>query len=164
VGATAGAQTLLVSERSPTVSTLSQTWIDAVRQVDSFAAVRWEETMPVKVTTLDALIARYGEPAFCKIDVEGYELEVLRGLSRPLRTLSFEYIPAAAEIAVGCVKRLAVLGDYTYNWSVGERHRWQSPAWLDPEGLLQMLKSLPPAGPSGDVFARRRPTHETHTL
>jgi FkbM family methyltransferase len=163
VGATAGAQTLLVSESNPTVSTLSQAWIDAVRQVDSFAAVRWEETMPVTVTTLDALIARYGEPAFCKIDVEGYELEVLRGLSKPLRTLSFEYIPAAGEIAVGCVERLAVLGDYTYNWSVGERHRWQSPTWLDPDDLLQMLQSLPPAGPSGDVFARRRPTHETHT-
>ena len=45
------------------------------------------------MTTLDTLVAEYGEPAFCKIDVEGFEVEALKGLSRPLRALSFEYGP-----------------------------------------------------------------------
>ncbi|MCB0069761.1 MAG: FkbM family methyltransferase, partial [Caldilineaceae bacterium] len=82
VGAEPGQATLMVSARTPTVTTLSQEWIDAVRQSDSFAAVRWEGAAAVKVTTLDDLIARFGAPAFCKIDVEGFELEVLRGLSQ----------------------------------------------------------------------------------
>jgi FkbM family methyltransferase len=154
-GAAPGIETLLVSESNPTVSTLSAEWIEAVRQVDSFAAVRWESRAPVTVTTLDNLIARYGEPAFCKIDVEGYELEVLRGLSRPLRILSFEYIPAVQTIALGCIDRLAALGDYRYNWSVGEAHRWESPRWLDPAAMRRTLEQLPPAGVSGDVYARR---------
>ena len=82
--------TLLVGDATdtPTVTTLSKPWIEAVQQTDSFAHVHWEPGATVSVITLDDLIAQYGEPAFCKIDVEGYELEVLRGLSRPLRTLS----------------------------------------------------------------------------
>lgn len=155
VGAAPGAQTLLVSESNPTVSTLSSDWIKAVTRVDSFAAVRWEGAVQVTVTTLDALIARYGEPAFCKIDIEGYELEALRGLSHPLRILSFEFIPAAQEIAIGCIERLAALGDYQYNWSIGEQHRWASSTWLDADAMCRQLLQMPPDGPSGDIYARR---------
>jgi FkbM family methyltransferase len=94
VGATVGQMTLHISPTNPTVSTLSAQWIDAVRQVDSFATVRWEEEVAVTVTTLDALIARYGVPAFCKIDVEGFEAEVLAGLSQPLRLVFFDLMPS----------------------------------------------------------------------
>lgn len=161
VGAAPGTQTMLVSEGNPTVSTLSPDWIHAVQQVDSFAAVRWDSTVTVAVTTLDDLIDRYGEPAFCKIDVEGFELEVLAGLTRPLAALSFETIPAVPDLALGCLERLAALGNYTYNWSPGEQHRWQSARWLDPDEMADLLRQMPPGGPSGDIYARRHPPPET---
>ena len=88
VGATPGTLELQVSKATPTVTSLSNQWIDAVQQVDSFAGVKWDEAIPVTVTTLDRLIDQYGLPAFTKIDVEGYELEVLQGLSQPLPALS----------------------------------------------------------------------------
>ena len=114
VGATPGTRTLFVSERTLTVCTLSQDWIAAVGTMPGFAKMRWDHGIPVRVATLDALIARYDAPAFCKIDVEGAELDVLYGLSYPLNALSFEYIPAAVDIALACIERLSDLGRYEY--------------------------------------------------
>lgn len=153
VGAQPGTATLRISPQTPTVSTLSQAWIDSVQQVDSFAAVRWQEQRQVEVTTLDVLIAHYGLPAFCKIDVEGYELEVLRGLSHAPRGLSFEFIPATREIAHDCIDRLSELGEYRYNWSRGESHRMEAPARLTPAQMQAQLATLPAHAKSGDIFA-----------
>ena len=156
IGAARGEQTLWISPDTPTVTTLSQPWIEAVQQTDSFAHVHWEPGAIVSVITLDDLIAQYGEPAFCKIDVEGYELEVLRGLSRPLRTLSFEYIAATQDMAAACIDRLSELGEYEYNWSVGEQHRWQSAQWLTPAATKAWLAGLRADDGSGDIYAQAR--------
>lgn len=158
VGAHAGTQTLHISADNPTVSTLSGRWMTAVQQVESFAGVAWEEALQVPVTTLDALIATYGVPAFCKIDVEGYESEVLAGLSQPLPLLSFEYIPATRSLTLEVLDRLDALGDYRYNWFLGEQHRWQSSTWVTSTALRAALAAMPAAAPSGDVFAKLQPS------
>lgn len=154
VGAQSGIQPLFISQRTPTVSTLSRDWINTIRPDPGFANVRWDLSIKVRVTTLDALIAQYGAPTFCKIDVEGAEIEVLRGLSSPLRSLSFEYITPAMERAVQCIERLEELGRYEYNWSPREGDPLQSPIWLTPVQTMDRLHRLCEQGGSGDVYAR----------
>lgn len=156
VGARAGVEQMYVCRNNPTVTTMSRQWIDEVTRVDGFASVRWQDEVPVNVTTLDVLIARYGVPRFCKIDVEGYELAVLQGLSQPLRTISFEFVPASQQVSVGCVERLAGLGDYEFNWSKGESHRLVFDSWLSAEEVVGLLSSMAPDDDSGDVYARLR--------
>jgi FkbM family methyltransferase len=155
LGAARGEASLFISPRTPTVTTLSSSWTQTVRQDPSFAKVNWDTQMTVPVTTLDALIAEYGHPAFCKIDVEGYELEVLRGLSQPLPLLAFEYLPATREIALACLDRLGKLGNYEYNWSVGEQMKL-NPHWVSAAQAATYLQSLPPAAREGNLYARRK--------
>ncbi|MBI3960123.1 MAG: FkbM family methyltransferase [Chloroflexi bacterium] len=155
IGSTTGEATLHISRRTPTVTTLSVGWMAAVQQAGSFADVRWEETVTVPVTTLDALITRHGTPDFCKIDVEGSELAVLKGLSVPLPLLSFEYIPATREMALACIERLQALDDYRYNWSVGEEQRLASDVWLHAQEMAARLGQMGVNDRSGDLYARK---------
>ena len=119
VGAAPGTAVLRHDPRNPTVSSLSDEWIAAVGRDPSFAGVSWWAAETVPVTTLDALIAQYGRPVLCKIDVEGFEAEVLRGLGQPLPVIAFEYIPAAMSVAANCLAELARLGAYEFNWFSG---------------------------------------------
>ena len=155
LGARPGMARLGISTATPTVSSLSTDWIDTVATDRSFAKVRWDRSVEVPVTTLDALIATHGEPAFCKIDVEGFEAEVLAGLTRPVRALSFEYLPMAHDAALAVLERVGELGSYRYNYSPIETMTWASDRWLDATELRALLDRYRPLGRSGDVYARR---------
>lgn len=153
LGRTAGSAEIFVSERTPTVTTLSRDWVHDVQRNPSFAGVEWQSGGQVPLLTLDALVARYGAPDFVKIDVEGYEAEVLAGLGTPVRALSFEYLPATKQVALDCIARLETLGRYRYNRSLGESHSLLSPRWLEASAMRAELEALPPTAPSGDVYA-----------
>lgn len=154
VGAKAGHAHLAMSTTNPTVSTMSQEWIDSVTSDDSFAKVRWDRSAEVEVTTLDDLIKAHGVPAFVKIDVEGLEAEVLAGLSQPVRGLSFEWVPAAHESGIDALDLVRRLGDYRYNFSPVESMRFASERWLNATELVELLDHIRPTGRSGDIYAR----------
>ncbi|MFC0532193.1 FkbM family methyltransferase [Phytohabitans kaempferiae] len=158
LGEQSGRASLALSTTNPTVSSMSRDWMDSVSTDKSFQRVRWDRAVEVEVMTLDDLIARHGEPAFCKIDVEGFEAQVLAGLSRPVRALSVEYVPSAHDASMAMldmVDRLgATAGGYRYNYSLAETARMVGDEWLDMPGLVALLERLRPTGRSGDVYAR----------
>jgi len=154
VGRSVGTASLLISERTPTLSTVSREWLSRVRESSEFRGVEWSGRDEVEMTTLQHLIEQHGVPQFIKIDVEGYEAEVLEGLNIPVSSLSFEYLPVNRHTALACVDRLTSLGDYRYNWSSGESHRLGQSDWVDAPGIRQFIEQLPNDAGSGDIYAR----------
>lgn len=153
VGAHKGVATMYLSRRTPTVSTLSLDWIKHVQKEISFSSVDWDNQVEVAVITLDSLIVEYGLPAFCKIDVEGFELQVLQGLSHPIPTISFEVIPAAVSLAHDCIDRLAAIDSYVFNYSEGENHQFLLPKWQQPEAFHAFIEAMGKGQKSGDIYA-----------
>jgi FkbM family methyltransferase len=153
-GAAPGRATLHLNRLNPAISTLAPA---AWRRAMASAArgrERWDRTLAIEVTTLDRLIAEFGLPGFCKIDVEGFEEEVLRGLSRPIPLLSFEFISFEPQRASACLRRLQALGPYRFNLSLRERQRLEQPDWIDARRLETILKAYTGEILSGDVYAR----------
>ena len=100
-----------------------------------------ESSIDVPITTLDNLIARYGLPRFCKIDVEGMEIEVLKGLTVPIPVLSLEYHLRDAEIpkTIECVEYLSRMGKLHINLTPEEVPCFAFKEWLNKEQFMKFF-------------------------
>lgn len=145
-----------LNTQNPTVSTASNELIEAAPNAQEWAGQVWDKTIRVPVVTLDHLIATHGRPAFIKIDVEGHEAAVLAGLSAPVKALSFEVTTIQRTVAYACLSRLAELGAYEFNLSLGEEHALRHADWISAEAMTAEIAQLPDAANSGDVYGRLR--------
>ncbi len=113
-----------------------------------FGILRPGSSMQVPISTLDTLIARFGRPDFIKIDVEGYELDVLRGLSSRVPLLSFEFHGSEIQRLSECLDVLKRLGTLSIRASTMHCD-WLGPKTEDVESCLNGIER---AGLSGDLF------------
>lgn len=109
----------------------------------------------IRTTTLDALIEEYGKPQFIKIDVEGFELRVLKGLTQKIPSLSFEYHGNTWDDTLGCIELIEKLGTAKYNYNTFLKHDLQLKNWVNAGELIRELREVIAAGHGyGDVFAK----------
>jgi len=151
-GETAGTVTLRVNSANPTVTTASRDFVAAADGAGGWEGQVWDSEVEVPCTTLDALIAAHGPPAFAKIDVEGFEAAVLSGLSRPLPALSFEFTTIQRDVALACLDRLATLGSYGFDVALGESQVLTFNRWISGDAMAAHIAALPHAANSGDVY------------
>ncbi|MDT8410098.1 MAG: FkbM family methyltransferase [Wenzhouxiangellaceae bacterium] len=155
VGATEGPASMWISRATPTVSSLAEEWKSGIGRANpTFAGVNWDQRLTVAVTTLDRLIADYGEPVFCKIDVEGFEHEVLAGLGHALKALSLEFVQGSLDTARACIDELQRLGCYQFNAVAGEGRAFLWSDWRDAEAVRTWLADGADGVSSGDLYAR----------
>lgn len=146
--------TMAVSSLHPTVSSLHPDFAATAGATPGFAHVKWDRQQSVRVTTLDRLIETHGLPAYVKIDVEGFELDVLSGVSRPLPLVSVEYLPDLPDQTVRVIERLQALGPYRFNPVRGESGRFLWQDWRKATDTIAWLRAQPPGARSGDLYAR----------
>jgi FkbM family methyltransferase len=132
-------------------STVSQRWKEESRYAESRD---WAQAGEVTATTLDDLMGRYGRPQFCKIDVEGHELQVLQGLSAPIPALSFELTGEFMEEAERCAAYLEQLGPVRFAYSPFLLYRTPLRNWTSRQALFDKLRSYPRSLLFGDIYVR----------
>lgn len=143
-----GVETMWIDGDGSALNTLSQKWVVALKEDKK----RFEHTddplefgrkMSVETTTLDRLIGVHGSPFYIKIDVEGNELSVLRGLHLAVPYLSFEVnLPEFRQEGLECVNELLTLSvDGMFNYAVDCRRGLEMDSWLDADHFHAVLNN-----------------------
>lgn len=134
VGKKKGNTSLMINSKVPTLSTMSDHW-----KKGRFSNQIWDSEILVEVTTLDELIKTYGLPSYIKIDVEGFELDVLMGLTQKAGIISFEFTSEFLDHSINCLDYLKKIGYEKFNFSIGERRKFFCD-WQNQNRLLEILK------------------------
>jgi FkbM family methyltransferase len=159
LGEREGVMAMAISNDSR-LSSFSTEWVEANKQSGRFIPMgaEWNETRVIKMTTLDRLIEEFGVPRFIKIDVEGYELEVLKGLTQPVEVISFEYTtPERTQQCIACIERIRDISNNKIlcNYSIAESMEWALPKWLSSEEMIAQIASAPVFGDGfGDIYVK----------
>ena len=140
-----------INEVFPGFSTFSDKWMRLSGQG------RFTQTRDVEFVTLETLIEKHGHPSFAKIDVEGWEGHVLKGLMHPIWALSFEFHRRLFDDTILCAEQLHRLARYEYNYCAAGTGPFVLPKWLPGNAMMKHVEGLPQKGPEswGDIFARR---------
>ena len=103
-----GTQTFNISNAN-TISTFSEDWIKNSRFTNDY---NWNNTVEVETITLDSIIELYGVPDYIKIDIEGYEYEVLTSFNTllPNTLIAFEWAEEQKDKIKSTLEHLNKLG------------------------------------------------------
>jgi len=136
-------ETMWVDEPGSAKNTLSRKWVEALRTDGERFGKRLDFARKLEVETipLEDLVVEHGVPFFVKIDVEGHEPSVLRGLRHPVRYLSFEVnLPEFRQEGFECIKLLGKLAPAgQFNYSTDDRMRLVLENWLPQPEFTRMF-------------------------
>jgi FkbM family methyltransferase len=150
-------ETMWIDGPGSAVNTMSTKWVQSLKTnkasfVHAHNGLDFGGHTTVETVTLDHLILTHGRPFFLKIDVEGYEINVLRGLSSPIPFVSFEVnLPDFKPEGLQCIKLLKALApDGRFNYAADCQNGLTLKQWLDAEEFSHELDSY--CGGTVEVF------------
>lgn len=120
-----------------TISTAAIEWVKDSRFTDKYS---WQE-YKVNSTTIDLLVEQYGCPGHIKIDVEGYELITLRGMTKKYSgEICFEWAEEQGDSAVECVRYLESLGYSRFGYIFGDDYLREPEKYIPIDEFLSEFK------------------------
>jgi FkbM family methyltransferase len=160
VGERNGLAELDVSDRKDKMSSLSTDWREAVSKGNQDYIGMWNRKLTVPMITLDSLVQRYGLPLYIKIDVEGYEEQVLMALSSCPPMLSFEFNSMFLEPALRALDN-PIFDPASFNYTLIDPVKFELQEWVDRDELKARIGSFKPGTGLGDIFVRHPNQNES---
>lgn len=115
--------------------------------------IHWNNTEIVTVKTLNSVIEKFGTPDFCKIDTEGYELNILSSLSYSIPIVEFEFTEGFFENTLKIIDLLHS-ETTTFNFILNENFQLKLNHWVSAEKLKNILSALPKERLHGNIFVK----------
>jgi FkbM family methyltransferase len=139
VGNTNRMDELMICDEESACSTLSNKFINTYSNISN---LHWSKKEKIEVRTLQNICNEFGKPKFCKIDVEGYESEVLNGLNEPIKFICLEFNRPLLHDTLKSLEILNSLGNYQCNFIKFEHMHVVLKQWLPIETFRNHLYEL----------------------
>jgi len=122
------------------LSTASDFWKDKSR----FSKQQYKKPIQVVTITLDTLIKIFGKPDEIKIDVEGFEFNVLKGLSQKVDLVFFEWAEEHLDCLLGCLAYLQNLGSSEFYMQETDLYTFRPTEWNTIVEIQEKIQQLIP--------------------
>jgi FkbM family methyltransferase len=125
------------------LSSMSEDFIIEAEK-ERFIGTKWNNKIQVATRTLDDSICEFGVPKYIKIDVEGFEYNVLKGLSSPVEYISIEFTPELYKNSEKCIDYLHALNNQNceYNYVYRENDHFFFKEWQDIDSIKKYLSNI----------------------
>jgi FkbM family methyltransferase len=135
--------TIHIAANRSGLNTVSDKWVESLEKEKSN---RWhkkhdfKKKYEIKAITLDQIVQQYGIPYYIKIDVEGHEKTVLKGLKSLPAFISFETnLPEFLEETIECIQLLTALSDkILFNYSIVDKTELVN--WIPAHEMIEKIK------------------------
>jgi len=136
-------ETMWINAPGSWMNTLNRKWVETLKDDSTRfgTSLEFGQQREVNTVTIEDLFKEHGLPFFVKIDVEGYEVNVLRGLRQAVQYLSFEInLPEFKSEGLQCIELLeSVSSDGEFNYAVDLCRGLSLKKWLRVEEFLPVF-------------------------
>jgi len=111
----------------------------------------------VETDTIENYISKYGKPSYIKIDVEGYEIDVIKGLLQPVSIVSFESnLPEFRNETIESIDYLSNISNDVYLFNAYSEGPFLFENFISKDQITEFVKTTQLR--SVEIFAKLKTT------